>query len=456
MSPNMVNLTAPVAPSTSASSAPSAEGGDAGSSFESMLGTSIATQSRRQEGGSTNASAAGEKAGDDPSSEMKPLAQAVKQAGEQQDDRAARDLSRGQQHNALLAQLSQQSARQDAAAQDKDGLYRQVDTDAGGALQALVGDKRLSGDVLERALGRAGQRGAEKSDKASDDKTTELGDDPLLGALVAIPVSGAQASAKAVTSAAGRGALDAAQAKSAHARDSGKDVLADTALAAKGQASERNDRQAFTLNGADAQFDAKTLAANGATNTPSGSSPDASTLVGANPNAQVTQQPTATLATASPASPTPAFTATLDAPLGSDPWNQSLGQQMLRLSHVGNGQAELFLNPPDLGQLQVTLKMGEQAQLHFASPHAQVRAAVEAALPQLRDAFADSGINLGQTSVSDQGNGQAFAFQQQQSQSRGASMGSRYGDLAGDDVSAPATIVPISGRNLSGGIDIFA
>ena len=67
-----------------------------------------------------------------------------------------------------------------------------------------------------------------------------------------------------------------------------------------------------------------------------------------------------------------------------------------------NGQqsAELRLHPQELGALQITLKLDDQqAQLHIASAHGQVRAAVEAAMPQLRHALAESGINLGQSSV---------------------------------------------------------
>ena len=65
--------------------------------------------------------------------------------------------------------------------------------------------------------------------------------------------------------------------------------------------------------------------------------------------------------------------------------------------------AELRLNPSDLGPLQVVLRLsgddGGQASVVFASPHADVRAALETALPRLRDMFAESGIALGQASV---------------------------------------------------------
>lgn len=164
-------------------------------------------------------------------------------------------------------------------------------------------------------------------------------------------------------------------------------------------------------------------------------------------------------AAGAPAMPNPA--AALTAPLGSQAWHQALNQQALRMSHFGDGSAELTLYPRELGKLQVSLKLGEQTQLHFASAHADVRAAVEAALPQLRHAFADNGINLSQTSVSDQGLGQGQNPDSSGSDSaaRGSQPGARGTGIAtdsSDTLSAPIAITSLAGRTLDGGIDIFA
>lgn len=163
-------------------------------------------------------------------------------------------------------------------------------------------------------------------------------------------------------------------------------------------------------------------------------------------------QPTASAAPLA-ASSTPAFAAQLQAPMGTERWNQALQQQSLRLTRFGGGRAQLTLYPADLGQIQVSLKMGSQAQLHFAAQNPQARAAVQAALPQLQQAFADSGINLGQTSVSDQG------YQPFDSDSRQPRSGFSNGDgnTALDvDEPVPMTITRIAGRTAAGGIDIFA
>ncbi len=75
-------------------------------------------------------------------------------------------------------------------------------------------------------------------------------------------------------------------------------------------------------------------------------------------------------------------------------------------SRNGQQSAELRLHPQELGALQISLKMEDnQAQLHFASAHSQVRAALEAAMPSLRHALAESGVQLGQSSVGSEGNG---------------------------------------------------
>ena len=89
--------------------------------------------------------------------------------------------------------------------------------------------------------------------------------------------------------------------------------------------------------------------------------------------------------------------------VGSTDWGTALGQHVLHMGRTGQETAELQLNPPGLGPLKVSLSMNEhQIQAAFVSTHASVRAAVEAALPQLRTAMADGGISLGEASVGSQ------------------------------------------------------
>ncbi|SFC75629.1 flagellar hook-length control protein FliK [Polaromonas sp. OV174] len=118
----------------------------------------------------------------------------------------------------------------------------------------------------------------------------------------------------------------------------------------------------------------------------------------ATPQLTVVQQAAGSTLAAPP--PSPLNTVAISPEVGSSEWGKALGQQVINMGHAGSQAAELQLNPPGLGPLKVTLSMNEhQMQAMFVSSHASVRAAVEAALPQLRNALAESGISLGHTSV---------------------------------------------------------
>ena len=152
--------------------------------------------------------------------------------------------------------------------------------------------------------------------------------------------------------------------------------------------------------------------------------------------------------------PTPASTPSLPQDIGSSEWGKALSQQLLHMGKAGQESAELQLNPPGLGPLKVTLSMIEhQIQATFVSAHASVRAAVEAALPQLRATLADSGISLGGTSVSadsrpqpdsDKGEGR-------QSGQRGYAGSGRR-----DAENVPERLVMDQRRQSSGVLDVYA
>ncbi|OHC12170.1 MAG: hypothetical protein A2002_02830 [Pseudomonadales bacterium GWC1_66_9] len=117
-------------------------------------------------------------------------------------------------------------------------------------------------------------------------------------------------------------------------------------------------------------------------------------LVSANPSA-------GSLAATSNSSTAGSFASTnLTAPLASPDWQRGLSQHLIGLQQRGEQEIELHLHPTELGPLSISLKLGESgAQAQFLSAHPQVRAAVEQAIPQLREALAEQGIALGETSV---------------------------------------------------------
>jgi flagellar hook-length control protein FliK len=93
----------------------------------------------------------------------------------------------------------------------------------------------------------------------------------------------------------------------------------------------------------------------------------------------------------------------ISSPLGSRGWAEEFSQKITWMGTQQNQVAELHLNPPNLGPLDIVLKISDnQATALFTSPHSAVRDAVENALPRLREMLADNGIMLGNTTVSDQ------------------------------------------------------
>jgi flagellar hook-length control protein FliK len=87
--------------------------------------------------------------------------------------------------------------------------------------------------------------------------------------------------------------------------------------------------------------------------------------------------------------------------VGTTAWGQALGEKVVWMATGGQQTASLTLNPPDLGPLQVVVNVtNDQATANFFAAQPEVRQALEAALPRLRDMMQDAGIQLGQATVS--------------------------------------------------------
>ncbi len=114
----------------------------------------------------------------------------------------------------------------------------------------------------------------------------------------------------------------------------------------------------------------------------------------------------------------------IDAPVRSPMFPQELGERIVWLSTRQGQVADIALNPPHLGPLEVKLSLsGGEAGAQFFSPHPQVRDAIEAALPKLREMMAEAGVTLGQAQVRDE------AFPRQESLAQGEA---RHGAGEGD------------------------
>ena len=172
---------------------------------------------------------------------------------------------------------------------------------------------------------------------------------------------------------------------------------------------------------------------------------DMAALAGAQSPAQATPVAPGSAANA----PTP-LQAALAAQVGTPAWNTELGQQIVWM--VGDQQqvAEIHVNPPNLGPLDIKLTIdGAQTTALFSSPHSEVREAVEAALPRLREVLADSGIMLGNASVTADTprDGRAFAEPPRRSRNSGNNAG---------DTSAEAQLPPPVITRSRSLVDLFA
>ncbi|TCV90776.1 flagellar hook-length control protein FliK [Sulfurirhabdus autotrophica] len=109
--------------------------------------------------------------------------------------------------------------------------------------------------------------------------------------------------------------------------------------------------------------------------------------------------------------------ATVDPKVGAPGWDNALGQKIAWIATQTQKTAELHLNPPNLGPLEVRLTIAnDQTTAQFVSHHPAVRDAIEAALPRLREMLADNGLTLGDVSVSSQSFSQQHAFSGEEGQ----------------------------------------
>jgi flagellar hook-length control protein FliK len=105
-----------------------------------------------------------------------------------------------------------------------------------------------------------------------------------------------------------------------------------------------------------------------------------------------------TSATSAPMPPAPGLR--VETPLGQPGWRDEVGQKLTWMVSNNRQQAELVLNPPQLGRIEVALTIeDDRASVSFATPHAAVRETLENSVARLREMLADAGVTLGQTQV---------------------------------------------------------
>ena len=92
----------------------------------------------------------------------------------------------------------------------------------------------------------------------------------------------------------------------------------------------------------------------------------------------------------------------IPARVGTPAWDNQVAQKIVWMVGGAEQSATLTLNPPDLGPMQVVLSVtNDMASVMFSSGQAEVRQALEDALPKLREMMSENGIELGNATVND-------------------------------------------------------
>jgi flagellar hook-length control protein FliK len=315
----------------------------------------------------------------------------------------------------------------------------------------------LPGDMLAALLPQGAATVQATTSVSAAESSEQLGQDEaaaelsgLLGQTGSAARPGLPGSSSANNAAEQRGTAKAAPAAVGTKAGAGTESL--IPAAAKG--AENSGREALADSKKDAVF-ASMMATMSATQTNKNSAADEKAIALAaapQPNAAALAAMQANNTTLAPAIVAPTLV-TINTPVTNEKWGDEFNQKITWLSTQKEQSAELHLNPPQLGPMDVVLKVsGDQATAMFSSPHAAVREAIEQALPKLREMMADSGIMLGNATVNDQ------APRNRQNDSEGRSGNSRQGINGISDSAttgnASMRVSPISRHN--GIVDTFA
>jgi len=210
-----------------------------------------------------------------------------------------------------------------------------------------------------------------KDDKKKDDLLTDDNEDPLAAFTnMLVAANGIQSNKSADTSGSGE--------QGAENGNSALDLAAKPAILA--QATEAEVGQAVSKQSGEETLDFQSLLDNAHTVQTAQSRP-------VNAHNELPQTLTKT-------------EAQVQTPVGHPQWGQEVGDKVVWMVGKQENRAELVLNPPQMGRIEVSITMnGDQASASFNSTNPAVREALESALPRLREVLADAGVRLDQAQV---------------------------------------------------------
>jgi flagellar hook-length control protein FliK len=134
---------------------------------------------------------------------------------------------------------------------------------------------------------------------------------------------------------------------------------------------------------------------------------------------------------------------------------QQLNEKIRWMVNARNTMAEIRLDPPELGSMQVRVNVsGDAASVSFVVQSQQAKDALAEAMPKLRDMLSEQGIELGDAQVR-KDNSSGNESGQQFANNSSASTGEQNGPNS-DGMDESAVIEQSITREMKGGIDYYA
>ena len=139
----------------------------------------------------------------------------------------------------------------------------------------------------------------------------------------------------------------------------------------------------------------------------------------------------------------------VEQPVGTSAWRDAVGHQVTWMVEQQVSRAELRLHPAHLGPIEVSVTVNnDEVSVSFQASHPATREALESSLPRLRELLGDSGLSLGQASVSQQ-----FAGGQRTPE---RAPSSQHGTSSPFEERATALDAPVATRVRLGLLDAYA
>lgn len=128
-------------------------------------------------------------------------------------------------------------------------------------------------------------------------------------------------------------------------------------------------------------------------------------------------------------------------------WGEKVAERISMMMKDGVQEARVQLDPPELGALEIRLRMqNDQVSVTFHANHQQVRDVLESQSPRLKEMLEQHGIDLTDVHVSDQG-------QQQHQSGQGDGQGYEDGDWLSEEMPDIVSATNLTVDNL---VDYFA